>query len=210
MLLIEAFYDRERYISPEDEITIHYEIKELFDIWKTIVIPNSSSSLSDLPKEQRSKLLDVFKNLEDVNFNQHVVIGTQFDKLFVKLILWASSKICKRKEIIDAIFNKTKSSMFVYFYHDLIVDAYLSLKDLKSAFNVIKYMLDKNHIAYQYAILKYNENAYSNKEFIKGLNDYKEMAKINLLASGERVDLKDVNFEKLQTIVGLIQSKKKA
>lgn len=195
MLIIDLFHNKERYISPEDELEIYSEVSELLAIWKEIIVKNSNNRITDLTPEYQEKLSNIISNIDKK------IYLSQLDRKFIEIILWGASNFFHQKQIIDEIYKKTKNAVFQYFHHDLIILAYLKVKDSESAINVIKNMYDKNHVSYFYTILKYDASKFEDKKFAIKLTEYQEKIIIKLLAKGETVDLKNVNFTKLLEII---------
>ncbi|MDF2533858.1 MAG: hypothetical protein K0R18_15 [Bacillales bacterium] len=207
VLTLECFNDRKRYISPEDEIKIYYETNELMNIWKDIVFKNSNQRITELSSSHQKIISNIIPYLE-ISFQNEKNIGPQLDKLIVRVILWSASCIFptqNKKRLIDEIFAKTKTSIFQYFHHEMLVKAYLGVKDVESAINVIKHMFDKDHTAFYFAILKYNPSKFINKEFSKSLENYRNRSSVKLLAKGEKVDLNDVSYSDLLEIIYKVQ-----
>ncbi|AEO93520.1 gp261 [Bacillus phage G] len=196
MLLLESFYNREKYISPEEEIKIYYETKDLFRIWKEIIIYHSNSRITDLSREKQDVLNQIIHNLQNFIFNPNQSLS-QLDRIIMVITLWGASSALPQKEIIDEVFSKTKNSLIQYFHHDLLINAYLKVGDANSAIKVIKHMFDKNHSAYFYAIMKYDVSKISNFEFNKMLTNYQQQITIKLLARGEKVNLNNVSYTDL-------------
>lgn len=127
MLIIECFYNRQRYISPEEEITIYYEVHNLMKIWKNIILKYSNNRITDLSPENQEILRNIIPYLKNLNFNEEKSIAIQLDRIIISIILWGASNFFTQKDVVDEIFKKTKSSMFQYFHYDLIIKAYLKL-----------------------------------------------------------------------------------
>lgn len=201
MLIIECFYNRQRYISPEEEIIIYYEVHNLMKIWKNIILKYSNNRITDLSPENQEILRNIIPYLKNLNFNEEKSIAIQLDRIIISIILWGASNFFTQKDVVDEIFKKTKSSMFQYFHYDLIIKAYLKLNLSDKAIEVIKYMFEKDHIAYLYAITKYKTEHFKNKKFLKKLSEYKRKAILKLLSKGEKVDLLNVSYTDLVNIV---------
>lgn len=200
MFIVKAFYNKKLYISPEDEIKLYHEVHELMKIWK-IILSESNRRFTELSSDDKQILSNIIPHLDNYNFNDKKNIGPQLDKKIIEIILWAASNFIQQQSVVDEIYKKTRSSMFGYFYHDLLIDAYLNLNKPKEALDVIKYMFDKKHQAYFYAISNYDSRKFTNKEFIDGLDKYKNRIKIQLLANGEKVNLENISFSDLVELI---------
>lgn len=208
VLILESFYNKKRYISPEEEIQIYYETNELLKIWKDIILNHSNDRITDLTRDKQEIINRIIPYLYLNNgkkFNSNKGLAPQLDRKIIEIILWGSSNFVSQSVIIDEIFRKTKSSMFQYFHHDLIVNAYLRIRSTKSALNVIDSMIKKSHTAYYYAVLQYDLSAFSNKEFVDELNKYQQQAVVKLLSRGESVSLNNVSFNDLIQLVKKVQ-----
>lgn len=206
MLLIKSFYNKGGYISPEDELIIYDEVTSLFHFWRYTLIKNSGKKYEELNAVERQDLDSITKHLTDFNFKKDKSIGMQLDKVVVEIIIWGST-VLKEKTILDQIYAKTKKSMFNYFHHELLVDGYLKIGEEKNAIDIIDLIFNKDHIAYLYALLKYDEKKYIKySSFFKQLVMYKLKVKAKALSIGERVDLENVSFEDLLDLVELVRS----
>lgn len=201
MLLLESFYDKQNYVSPEDEIKIYYETRELLKIWKDIILTHSNDRITDLTRDKQEIISNIIPYLKNITLSDKTGIAPQLDREIVKIILWGASNFLSQKPIIDEIYKKTRSSMFQYFHHDLLVSAYLKINEIDSAIEVIKHMLQKDHTAYFFAILKYDETKFKNIKFETALLENKKLATIKLLAKGESVTLNDISFDELLQMI---------
>lgn len=205
MFTINSFYNKEKYISPEDEIKIYYEVFELMKIWKNIILVHSNDRITDLSRENQEILSNIIPYLENIKLNNTKAFAPQLDKQIVRIMLWGASSFLPNQSIVDEVYKKTKSSMFQYFHHDLLINAYLKLNKANEALQIIKYMFEKDHSAYFYAISKYDVANYTNKEFIEGLKEYKSKIDVKLLSKGETVNLSDVSFYDLLELVDKVK-----
>lgn len=205
LLILQSFYNKEIYISPEDEVKIFYEVDELLKIWKDIIIKYSNERFTDLSPDKQEILSNIIPYMDGIKIKEKNSISSQLDKKIVEVILWGSSEFLQKKQVIDEIYKKTRSSMFQYFYYDLIIKAYLRLKDHNSALDVITYMYNKNHIAYFYAILKCDFSGIASGDFNDRLEKYKNKINIRLLAQGEKVTLQNISLNDLIELINQIK-----
>lgn len=206
MVLIKSFYNKGGYISPEDELIIYEEVTSLFLFWRDVLVKNSSKKYAELNDNEKQKLVSVVNQLQCFNFKKDQSIGMQLDRVIVEILVWGSV-ISKKKSILDQIYAKTKSSMFNYFHHELLVDGYLKIGEETKAIDIITLIFNKEHIAYVYVLLKYDEEKYIKySSFFNQLVNYKSKVKAKALSQGERVDLKNVSFKDLLELVELVRS----
>lgn len=208
MLTIKMFNDKSQYISPIDEIKIYHETNKLMIIWKDIILKNSDKRITQLTSGHQNILFNIIPYL-NINFKKDKIIGPQLDRLVVNIILWSSSKVFKNKKVIDEIYLKTKNAVSQYFHHDILVKAYVCINEMDRAIEIVKQMYEKNHIAYYYAILKYDVSKFNDSVFKSELLKIKRECIIELLSMNEKVDLTGVSYFELLDIINSVESRKK-
>lgn len=173
-------------------------------IWKKIIIQHSSDNYNNLNYEMQGQIDNVIMKLKIKNFSKNKSIAAQLDKSIVKHII----NLCEITfdcQTLDNIFKRTRTAIFRYFHYKELINAYLKIGEEQKAINVLKYVSDKDHKGYWYAIYNYKSYQYKKfNQFYKKLIDFQRDCIAKLLLSGEKLDLKQFSLEDLQSISSII------
>ncbi|MFW6008073.1 MAG: hypothetical protein ACOCP8_02300 [archaeon] len=174
------------------------------NIWNTIIIPHSSDNYNSILNKFQKEIDNVINELKINNFSKFKGIATQLDKIVVEHII----DLCietKDVLIIDKIFKRTRSAISKYFYHQKIVQAYLILGFEDKAIDVLKYIINKNHIAHWYTIYNYNPQLYKNsKKFHNRLIHLRTISLAKLLLNGEKLNIKNFSLDELESLSDVV------
>lgn len=188
------------YLDSYENMFLNDRLSFLLAVWKDIILPNSNKCPIELKDYQYSALEEALSNLNK-NIVDYKKIN-QCDKLIVSYILKLCIKL-NNKNIVDFIFNRTKSSIEVmpeYFYFNELIDSYILLLDIEGAKKVVDKISSSNHISYCYKILNIDCEKYKNyPEFYKHLNNKRYQKLSQILKTGQSINI-DLNLEILNGI----------
>jgi hypothetical protein len=175
MIVLRKYYNEE-YISPEDKIEIYHSITSLYYFWINVLHKYSNYKLKDLPDKQFNQI-SFFNNFAKLKLDNDISIGIQLDKEVVKVLLWACN-ISGRKSTVYQIFEKTKSSIDLYFHYELLIESFLFFESYDYAEKVVKTLFLKDKIAY-YSYIS-NLDKIDNEKFKLKISYYIQQSKLKL------------------------------
>jgi hypothetical protein len=215
LVLIDCFNNKDNqhyYISPENKVSIYYEVLDLFNFWLDVVWKYSNCKINKIPSVDLQKLYDFVENSK-FEFDDFKSVN-QIDSFVVKMLLWAAS-FTQRVSIIETIYKKTKSSP-PYFYFVDILDAYLNVNMEENASQILieyfnKFDINNRKNAILFSIINLEHKKYLKyRKFMVFLKKYQKQCYELVLDMGEKIHLQNLNFEELCNIINNVKIKNKA